>query len=430
MHKRLALLLLFLGSTAVATAQTPAPGATAPSLTVYLDCNYHGCDFDYFRTELGMVNWVRDRAVADIHILVTGQTTGSGGDEYTVTFIGLRQFAGVTDTLKYVAPPSSTSDERRKGLAGIFRLGLVRYFARIPEGARLTVTFGETRGANQAVTNKDRWNAWVFRMAINGFGYGEESYKDRNYNYNVNADRVTAGWKTQIRFREQRSESRQRAPTCDDNGVCKDTTYIIRRESYYRTALQVRSFGEHISAGLRGAMSSSLYENHKRVFRVFPAIEYNFYPYSQSTRRQLKLEYNVGYGHYEYNDTTIFDRMEEGMPIQRLLLGYVTRQPWGTIEIGSNATGYLNNSSRYRIGSYGEFEIRLFKGFNLNLYGGYDKIKDQFNLAKKDFAPEDILTRQFQLGSDYNYWVSFGVSYTFGSIFNSVVNPRMTSGNF
>ena len=48
----------------------------------------------------------------------------------------------------------------------------------------------------------------------------------------------------------------------------------------------------------------------------------------------------------------------------------------------------------------------------------------QFALAKKDFTQEEILTRQFQRGTTYRYWGNIGLSYTFGSIFNNVVNSR------
>lgn len=36
----------------------------------------------------------------------------------------------------------------------------------------------------------------------------------------------------------------------------------------------------------------------------------------------------------------------------------------------------------------------------------------------------DILIRLRQLQSGYSYFMSVGLSYTFGSIFNNVVNPR------
>src|SRR4051812_41803062 len=95
----LAVLSAFAVASAAAQRVTSDSGGAA--LSVYVDCQeYEACDFDFFRTELTFVNWVRDRQVADVHILVTTQTTGAGGSEFTATFIGLRHFAGLADTLK------------------------------------------------------------------------------------------------------------------------------------------------------------------------------------------------------------------------------------------------------------------------------------------------------------------------------------------
>ena len=66
------------------------------------------------------MNWVRDRQVADVHVLVTEQETGAGGDEYTFTFIGLQRFTGMTDTLRYASSPVATDDEERRGVARMF----------------------------------------------------------------------------------------------------------------------------------------------------------------------------------------------------------------------------------------------------------------------------------------------------------------------
>ena len=118
-------LLLVIGFIAFNTAAARGQDtAAAPRLNVYLDCQTSYCDFDFFRTELTLVNWVRDRQVADVHLLVTTQTTCAGGSEFTVNFIGLRQFTGMADTLRYVSPPAATDDERRRGLGRVFRLGL------------------------------------------------------------------------------------------------------------------------------------------------------------------------------------------------------------------------------------------------------------------------------------------------------------------
>src|SRR5882762_2333460 len=108
-----------------ATAQQPTPRDSAPppiKLRIFLDCNV--CDFDFMRTEINFVDYVRDRQDAQVHILVTDQATGGGGTEYTLLLIGQRELANVADTLKYVSPPGTSEDDLRHGLARTIRLGL------------------------------------------------------------------------------------------------------------------------------------------------------------------------------------------------------------------------------------------------------------------------------------------------------------------
>src|SRR6267378_5373049 len=136
-------LLAALSATAVssATAQQPAPPDSAKpavKLRVFLDCGF--CDFDFMRTEIAFVDYVRDRQDAQIHILVTNQQTGGGGTEFTLHFIGQKELTHVADTLKYVSPPSASQDDLRRGLARILKLGLVRYYAHLGQSGRFDVT--------------------------------------------------------------------------------------------------------------------------------------------------------------------------------------------------------------------------------------------------------------------------------------------------
>ena len=57
---------------------------------IYIDCNY--CDLDYIRDEIKFVNYVIDRKVADIFVMITSETTGSNGQNYTVEFVGQNKF--------------------------------------------------------------------------------------------------------------------------------------------------------------------------------------------------------------------------------------------------------------------------------------------------------------------------------------------------
>src|SRR5256885_14422947 len=101
-------------------AQDSTRSAQDSAPRVFLDCPDSFCDFDYYRTEITFVNWVRDRQFAQLHLLITTQSTG-GGREYTLTFIGLERFAGVEDTLRWLSRSIDTDDDIRKGLARTMR---------------------------------------------------------------------------------------------------------------------------------------------------------------------------------------------------------------------------------------------------------------------------------------------------------------------
>src|SRR4051812_29565416 len=105
--------LVIAGSGKAQTPNSQQPASNLPpTINVFLDCG--SCDFDYVRTEIPYVNWMRDRADADVHLLVTTQSTGSGGSEFVLNFIGLRGFSRAVDTLKYVASVNATSDDMRR----------------------------------------------------------------------------------------------------------------------------------------------------------------------------------------------------------------------------------------------------------------------------------------------------------------------------
>src|SRR2546427_2803066 len=140
------------------------------ALRVFFDCpNFdRGCDFDFMRTEIGFVNWVRNREDAHVHILISTQVTGGGGDAYTITFIGLKQFRGTTDTLHYVSNTTETRDEIRRGLARVLKLGLVRFAALTPLAPRMDVTYSAPAAGQTAAAVYDPWDYWVFRIGMNG----------------------------------------------------------------------------------------------------------------------------------------------------------------------------------------------------------------------------------------------------------------------
>ncbi|HRE98194.1 MAG TPA: hypothetical protein PK637_15635, partial [Flavobacteriales bacterium] len=79
--------------------------------------------------------------------------------------------------------------------------------------------------------------------------------------------------------------------------------------------------------------------------------------------------------------------------------------------------------SRLSLSLNGQF--RLFKGFSLSISAYYAMIKNLINLPLEGATEEEMLLRQVQLPTSSQYWCSFGISYTFGSMYNNIVNPRL-----
>ena len=88
--KSIQLALLFgLAVCAVAAADASGQQASDPvqteseALRVFVDCRTRYCDWDYMRRELTFINYVRDREVAQVHVLValrSQETTGNSSE--------------------------------------------------------------------------------------------------------------------------------------------------------------------------------------------------------------------------------------------------------------------------------------------------------------------------------------------------------------
>jgi len=99
--------------------QVSIEGLKEKAPKVFIDCRRY--DMDYIRTEITYVNYVRDRKEADVHVIVTEQRTGSGGQEYTFAFIGLKKITGLDNTLIYASGPNDTRDEIRRAQVEVLK---------------------------------------------------------------------------------------------------------------------------------------------------------------------------------------------------------------------------------------------------------------------------------------------------------------------
>jgi hypothetical protein len=101
------------------------------------------------------------------------------------------------------------------------------------------------------------------------------------------------------------------------------------------------------------------------------------------------------------------------------------QEPWGSLGASASFQNYLRNFSENRIGLSGFTNIRLAKGLSLNIFGDYGRPRDQLSLERGEASDEEVLLRLRQLQTNYTYYTQIGLSYSFGSIFSAVVNPRL-----
>ena len=412
---------LFAIATAVALAQDPQGPPTTPpqgeALRVFLDCQYE-CDETFLRTEITFVNYVRDRFDAQLLVLVTTQQTGGRGTDFTLTFLGQREFQGRSDTLHYIARQGNTADETRRGFARVLRLGLVPFTMKTPLAEHLEVRYSPPAAPSREL--RDPWHRWVFRTSVNSYFNGEQSNGSNSLSGRVSANRISEEWKIELNLYGNDSRSRY---SYDDT-----TTFRSKRQSWDASGLVVRSVGPHWSAGLRGALAGSTSRNTSLRVRVAPALEYNLFPYAQSTRRQLTLNYSVGVESARYRDSTLYGQIRETFGYHELEVGLGLRQPWGNANFSIEGTQYWNDARHPNASLFGSTSIRIVRGFSVNFYGGYSFIRSQRYLSAANATQEDILLQLRQLRTSYEYWGGFGLSYTFGSAYNNVVNPRFGGG--
>ena len=260
-------LCLGIGGLSVARAQEPpSAGPVAEAIHVFLDCTTF-CDTEFIRREITYVNCVRDRADADVHLIVTSQTTGGGGREYNLRYIGLRAFRGADDELTFSTRQSDTDDEVRRQQTRRIGLGLARYVVKGALADRLSLTFSaptDQAGGAGGQQPHDPWNLWVFRLSVNGGLNGESQNKNNRISGSLRADRVSEAWKFRVSASANRNNS---SYTLSDSSLYKTHT-----SRYNGNVLLVRSLGGHWSAGIEGTAQRSTRDNYDLSLQLSPEL--------------------------------------------------------------------------------------------------------------------------------------------------------------
>lgn len=398
-----------------ADAQVPPPKPAGPPPLPRVFLDWPGADIGFFRTEIPFVEFVAGLEEAQIRVVVTPQGPPGQGT-FTIEFSGFKEFQGDGNTLFYAPNPGDKPEDVNRGLAGMIKIGLLRYAAKTSVARDLSVRFLDQTKPTAVV---DKWNFWVFSLSANTFLEGETQYKEGMYYGSFSANRVTPELK--IRTSVYGNLEKLRFDVGDD-------IYESSSHGYGFSGLVVKSLSQHWSAGAFLSAESSTYSNLKLSVSAAPAIEFNFFPYSESTKQQFRVLYRIGYSGIRYNEETIFLKTSEGLLQESLSWAYEVKRPWGSATLQLQGSHFFHDFRKNRVELEGEVSFRIWRGLSFEVDGNYTRIRDQLALQRGGATYEEVLLRQKQLATGYDYSFSVGLNFSFGSTRSNVVNPRFGNG--
>jgi hypothetical protein len=384
-----------------------------PPVKLFLDCE--DCDFNFVRQKLNFVPFVRDPKLADVHILVSDSETGSGGKKYYLNFIGLNDFKNTNFEYTITTKQSDTENDTRNALLKIIKIGILPYFARTTFVNQVNIDLEESEERVAGDMVIDRWNKWVFKLSTGGEFQKEESQNEYTLETEASAEKITEEWKTSL-----------------------VGTYEINHENYYDdgekitnqqdsreiTAEFIKSLNEKWSGGIFAEYAARSYLNIENKFGTSAGIEYNIFPWKDCNRRIFAIRYSAGVSYSKYLEETIYDQLKEVLWSESLKINLELIQPWGEVSVGLKGSHYFHDFSKNRLTLESDLSIRVTKNLSVFCEMESQLVHDQMYLAKGNASLEDLLLKRKKLATTYELSGQIGFRFTFGSIYNNVVNER------
>jgi len=358
-----------------------------------------------------------DNALADLHILITSQGTGSGGRAYNLIFFGQRMFKNQNDTLRFRSEPDATEFEERNLLLKYMKTGLIPFIAKTGAIKDIEIKLKSSDLTSQPV--KDGWNNWVMNVGAGGNLNADANYRDRNINGNFSANRITDDIK--VSFGMFGSKNRSEFEF-EENGMTEN--FIVKNHNWSIHHAVVKSLSEHWSAAYELKYLQNTFSNNKGRLFLHIAGEYNVFPYSEVNHKLFTLSYGLTARANQYYDRTIYNKIDETLFGHRASAYLSFNQKWGNAYAGFTYHNYFHNWKLYNLGVDVYTSVRVTGGLSFFILAFGGLTRDQVFLVKGNATPEEVLARRRQLASGYNYYTSVGINYRFGSNVNNVVNPR------
>jgi len=383
--------------------------------SLFIKCDR--CDNNFLKNEINYVNHVREQGLADIQLFIYRNRNANNGNRYSLDFIGKNKFSDKKLSLVLDTNPRLTRDEVRNALKRKIDIGLVYFLIETDISNKINISYDSvTNNSNSNEPSSDKWKNWVFQSAGEVNFENETSRKESNIRIEFDADKVTNKIKLQFDIDFERSNNKYEN---DDN------IFISKRNRKSFGAKSVWSINNKWSAGFNAGANGDTYQNIDFRYYIMPAIEYSFFPYYEFVRREMVINYRIGYGYRNYIEETIYNKLEENVYLHQLAFETRFRQPWGEIYTNLRGKTFLQDPSKNSFSLDSWFSIRIFEGLAVRFGGEIEIIRDQLSLPKGNASIEDLLLQQQEIATDFRSEFRIAIGYTFGSAFNNYLNSRL-----
>lgn len=405
----------------MATDHAVAQGYKSLRPRIYLDCG-RDCSDSFYRQKLNYFDWVRDRYQADFAFSVVAQEASSGADTYTIT---LRQphnpeRPNIVRVVK-TEPQESLASIREKLLDGEMRC-LFDALRGTPYES--TFTLALPRRTEQAIGEvEDGWDHWVFAPELTSELEAESNSQYVKLSAGLNIRRITEASKflSTSKFLWRRTSFTFDEGENDGSAPSSQSGQISSVEQRF---VYARSLGEHWALGGIIAGTHDEYSNLKVHLRGGPVLEYNVFPYEENASRQLRFAYQAGAWYSRYFERTVFDRTYDARPYHALSFIIDVNQGWGGVQAVFQANSFLDRPELWRLSSGVVFSLNLVAGLALQFEGVAAYIQDLIALRGRELTEPEVYLATRELAKNFSVVAEFGFSYTFGSVHNTIVNPR------
>jgi len=378
-------------------------------LKAYLDCR---CDQNYLKQQTSFLEHVRDQNLADIEIFIIDIRNPTGTRTFEIKVDGNNEYKEISSSTLVSGYANDTSSTLRDKLLNKLKLALIPFLDKASYNIKVDVD----SNFDDLTVNDDNWKNWVFELSGSYNDDKEESRKTNRYELEFEIDKLTPEWRIGMEIKRNESNGKF---------FSNDKVYTSNRKTTSISGRVVRSISDHFSVGVFSSAYQNTYENIDFNRYIAPAIEYSFYPYKDVLSKEITLAYRIGIGKRNYIEKTIYGYEKQKLSSQTLSLNIRFRQKWGNISSYLNATQFLNDGTKKRFSLRSDLDLRVFQGLAVRFSGNVNLIREQYSLAAVSTSIEELLLQQRQIATDYRTNFSVGLSYTFGSIYNSVINTRL-----